>query len=116
MLFISKCGQSPYNLVCKLIKLVINQATIMTNVSERAHAMINIWKVKQAREDREISILVSRCDICSNSIPGAPDDLESQIDMLKEVDENPRLMLCDRCQTEYLIPSWIQSNITNRSK
>ena len=74
------------------------------------NSIIPIWKLKAARADREIKILISRCDICNNSIPGAPDDLESQIEMLKSTDNIPRLILCDSCQTEYQIPSWIQHN------
>jgi hypothetical protein len=66
------------------------------------------------RADREIKLLVSRCDICNNRITGAEDDLESQIDMLKETYDSPRLVLCDLCQSEYLIPSWV--NATNSSR
>ncbi|MGA8405112.1 MAG: hypothetical protein WB664_09875, partial [Nitrososphaeraceae archaeon] len=52
-----------------------------------------IWKLKAARADREIKILISRCDLCKNHITGAPDDLESQINMSKDTDDNPRLLL-----------------------
>ena len=68
-----------------------------------------IWKLKPARVDREIKILISRCDICENHIVGAPDDLEYQLDMLTNTDNIPRLILCDSCQTEYHIPSWVCS-------
>lgn len=47
-----------------------------------------IWKLKAARADREIKLLVSRCDICNNRITEASDDLESQIDMLNEIDDS----------------------------
>jgi hypothetical protein len=63
--------------------------------------------VKAAKVDREIKILVSRLDMCNNPIPGAPDDLESQLDRLKNTDDIPRLILCDSCQSEYLFPSWV---------
>ena len=66
-----------------------------------------IWKLKAARADREIKILISRCDICNNHITGAPDDLESQIDMLKDIDDNPRLLLCSSCSRGYDIPSYL---------
>jgi uncharacterized protein with PIN domain len=73
-----------------------------------------IWKFKAARADREIKLLVNRCDICNNRITGAQDDLESQIDILKETSDIPRLVLCDSCRSEYLIPSWV--NVTNSSR
>ena len=28
------------------------------------------------------------------------------IDMLKDIVDSPRLVLCDSCQSEFLIPSW----------
>ena len=43
------------------------------------------------------------------------EDIETMIDVLKEIDDSfeseydkhePRLMLCDYCQKEYLIPSY----------
>ena len=73
--------------------------------------MGTIWKLKAARADREIKILISRCDLCNNHITGAPDDLEYQINLSRDIDDNPRLLLCDPCQTEYLIPSWINANL-----
>ena len=51
-----------------------------------------------ARAEREIKILISRCDICDNHITGAPDDLEFQIDLSKDTDDNPRLLLCSSCR------------------
>ena len=41
--------------------------------------------------NRELKILVSRCDICNNLITGAPDDLESQLEMSNDTDGNPRI-------------------------
>ena len=37
------------------------------------------------------------------------------IDMSKDIDDNPRLLLCDSCQSEYLVPSWIQYKTRNPS-
>ena len=74
-----------------------------------------IGKFKSARADREIKLLISRCDICNNHIRGAQDDLESQIDILKETSDSPRLVLCDSCQSEYLIPSWVNATNSSRS-
>ena len=45
--------------------------------------------------------------MCKNRITGAPEDVESQLDMLKNIDNIPRLILCDSCQIEYDIPSWV---------
>lgn len=39
--------------------------------------------------------------MCSNRIPGAPEDVESQLEMLKNIDNIPRLILGDSCKTEY---------------
>jgi uncharacterized protein with PIN domain len=72
------------------------------------NAITTIWKLKAARADKEIRILINRCDICNNRIPRAPDDLESQIEMLQNTDNIPRLILCDSCQTEYRIPTLFQ--------
>jgi len=55
----------------------------------------------------EIKILISRCDICNNIISEAPDGLEAQMEMLENRDHIPRLILCESCQLEYHIPSWI---------
>lgn len=74
-----------------------------------------IWKFKAARADREIKLLVTRCDICNNRITGAQDDLESQIDMLKETCDSPRLVLCNLCESEYQIPSWVNATNSRRS-
>lgn len=64
--------------------------------------------------DREISILVSKCDICNNLLPETPenDNLEYHIDGLAEINDSfesvhdksePKLVLCARCSDEYMI-------------
>lgn len=53
-------------------------------------------------------------------IPEAPDNFEAQMQMLDEIDnsfesdldkstyeQGRKLILCDYCQKEYLIPSWL---------
>jgi len=70
------------------------------------HSIITIWKLKAAQADREIKILISRCDICNNQITEAADNLESQIDTSKDLDDDPRLLLCSLCSKEYNIPSY----------
>jgi hypothetical protein len=55
------------------------------------------------------------CDICDDHILEAPDNIESRILILEEIDDSyeseyekqePKLLLCDYCQKEYLIPSY----------
>ena len=64
--------------------------------------------------DREIRILVSKCDICNNPLPETPenDNLEYRIDVLAEINDSfesvhdksePKLVLCARCSDEYMI-------------
>ncbi len=65
---------------------------------------------------REIRIKVYNCDLCDDLITGLPNDLESRIDSMNEINDSfeseydrqePRLMLCASCKNEYNIPSWI---------
>ena len=39
-------------------------------------------------------------------LAGAPDDLESQIEMSNGINDNPRLLLCSSCNCDYMIPSY----------
>jgi hypothetical protein len=63
---------------------------------------------------RTITIRVHNCDICDDRLE-CNDDIESQIDMLNEIDDSfeseydkqePKLLLCNYCQKEYLIPGY----------
>jgi hypothetical protein len=67
--------------------------------------------------DREVKILVNRCDICNNELPetGANDNLEYRMDVITEINNSfesehdktePRLMLCKRCSEEFMVPSF----------
>ena len=67
--------------------------------------------------DREVKILVNRCDICNNELPetGANDNLEYRMDIITEINNSfesehdktePRLMLCKRCSEEFMVPSF----------
>ena len=66
------------------------------------------------RSDKEFNPVVNKCDICNDAIPSLhPEDMEKKIDMLKEIDDSyeseadkpePRLLLCNYCLKEYLIP------------
>lgn len=66
------------------------------------------------RQFRSISVSVHNCDICDDRLE-CNDDIESQIDMLNEIDDSfeseydkaePKLLLCGYCQKEYLIPRY----------
>jgi hypothetical protein len=63
---------------------------------------------------REISIKVYNCDLCNETITGLPNDFESRIDSVNEINDSfeseydkqePRLMLCLFCKSEYNISS-----------
>lgn len=65
---------------------------------------------------REISIKTYTCDLCDDVIAGLPDDFESKIDIINEIDnsfesdydkQEPKLLLCLFCQEEFNIPSWV---------
>ncbi len=65
---------------------------------------------------RDISIKTYTCDLCDDLITGLPNDFESRIDSMNEINDSfdsdydrqePRLMLCAFCTKEYNIPSWI---------
>jgi len=67
-----------------------------------------------AHQDRIFKPVINKCDLCDDPIPSL-EDIETKIDVLKEIDDSfeseydkhePRLMLCDYCQKEYLIPSY----------
>ncbi len=70
--------------------------------------------MEMAYQDRIFKPVVNRCDICNDAIP-CLEDIEVKIDMLKEIDDSmeseydrqqPKLLLCNWCKKEYLIPSY----------
>ena len=70
--------------------------------------------MRPIRADRDAKVVINRCDICNDPLNCA-DVIESQIDMLQEIDDSyeseydkhePRLLLCDYCTKEYLIPAY----------
>ena len=82
----------------------------------------SLWNLRPSSTDREFKPVIHRCDICDDPIPEAPANFEAQIKMLDEIDnsfeseldkstyeQGPKLVLCDYCQKEYLIPSYIHS-------
>ncbi|MDQ5868262.1 MAG: hypothetical protein M3530_00885 [Thermoproteota archaeon] len=74
-------------------------------------------------EDKNVRILVSRCDICNEQLPETPDNhnlnLEARMNVVDEIDDSfesehdkstyeygPKLLLCNYCAKEYLLPSY----------
>lgn len=81
--------------------------------------MSTLWNLRPPRADREFKALIHRCDICDDIIPEASDNFEALIQVLDEIDDSfgseldkstylqgPKLILCDHCQKEYLLPSY----------
>ena len=67
-----------------------------------------------AYQDRKFKPIVNKCDFYNDPIK-SNEDIEILIDKLDEIDDSfeseydkhePRLMLCDYCKKEYLIPSF----------
>jgi hypothetical protein len=77
--------------------------------------MSSVWNLRFTRTDRNTKILVNKCDMCDYPIKEAPDDLEAKIRTLEEINDSyeseydkdePRLILCDYCQKEFLITGY----------
>jgi hypothetical protein len=67
-----------------------------------------------AIQDRKFKAVVNRSDICDDAI-ACHEDIEIKINILTEINNSyeseydksePRLLLCNYCQTEYLIPTY----------
>ena len=73
--------------------------------------------------DRHTQITLIRCDLCNDQLPqkedNVSDNLETRMKIIDEIDESfesehdkspyeqgPKLLLCDYCQKEYLLPSY----------
>jgi hypothetical protein len=78
------------------------------------------YSISRNKTDKDFKIVVNKCDICDDRLECA-DDIESQIDMLQELDDSyesecdkttyydgPKLLLCGYCTKEYRIPSYTQ--------
>jgi uncharacterized protein with PIN domain len=73
-------------------------------------------------EDKKVRILVSRCDLCNDQLPQTTEDnddhnVETRMKIIDEIDASfesdydkstydPKLLLCDYCQKEYLLPAY----------
>jgi hypothetical protein len=71
--------------------------------------------------DKKVRILVSRCDLCNEQLLETPDNLnlQARMNIIDEIDDSfesdydkstyecgPKLLLCDYCQKEYLLPAY----------
>jgi hypothetical protein len=76
--------------------------------------------------DKDVRILVSRCDLCNDQLPQTTEDndnhdhnLETRMKIIDEIDDSfeseydkstyecgPKLLLCDYCKKEYLLPAY----------
>jgi hypothetical protein len=85
-----------------------------------AISISTLWNLRPPNKDKPFKAVIYRCDICDGMIPEAPDNFEAQMQMLDDIDNSfeseldrstyesgPKLTLCNYCQKEYLIPSWI---------
>jgi hypothetical protein len=77
----------------------------------------SVWHFRTAKIDQVTKISIYRCDLCDGLIPDAPEDLQYQMDKIDEINnsfesefdrQEPKLVLCNQCQKEYDIPSWVK--------
>jgi hypothetical protein len=73
--------------------------------------------------DKHTRIALVRCDLCGDQLPqnenNVKDNLETRMKIIDDIDnsfeseydkstyeQGPKLLLCDYCQKEYLLPSY----------
>jgi hypothetical protein len=75
-------------------------------------------------EDKKVKILVFKCDLCNEQLPQTTEDnddhnVETRMRIIEEIDasfesesdkstyeQGPKLLLCNYCKKEYLLPSY----------
>jgi uncharacterized protein with PIN domain len=70
-------------------------------------------------DDKNIKLLVYRCDICNDDLTQVPDNFEERMKIIDDIDDSfeseydkstyeqgPNLLLCDYCKKEYLLPAY----------
>lgn len=70
--------------------------------------------------DKDFKILAIKCDLCDDRLIDCSDNFHAQTLILDEIDNSfesdldkstylhgPKLILCDYCQKEYLVPSYV---------
>jgi predicted aldo/keto reductase-like oxidoreductase len=81
----------------------------------------HLQRIYHDDKNEKARILVSRCDLCNEQLPETPDNLNLQAHMniINEIDDSfesdydkstyecgPKLILCDYCKKEYLLPAY----------
>jgi uncharacterized protein with PIN domain len=85
----------------------------------------NYHLLRISYDDKNIRIVVNRCDLCNDQLPQTDDNdnhghnLEARMNIIDEIDNSfesdydrstyeygPNLLLCDYCKKEYLLPSY----------
>ena len=83
----------------------------------------NYHFIKMSYSDKHVKITIDRCDLCDDQLPQKEDNndlnLETRMRIIDEIDESfesdydkstyeygPKLLLCNYCKKEYLLPSY----------
>ena len=84
----------------------------------------NYHLLKVTYDDKNVRILVIRCDLCNDPIPQSTEDsvidnLETRMKIIDDIDDSfeseydkstyeqgPKLLLCNYCKKEYILPSY----------
>jgi uncharacterized protein with PIN domain len=83
----------------------------------------NYHLIKMSYSDKHVKITIDRCDLCDDQLPQTEDNvndsLETRMKIIDEIDDSfesdhdkstyeqgPKLLLCEYCQKEYLLPSY----------
>jgi uncharacterized protein with PIN domain len=84
----------------------------------------NYHLLRISYDDKNVRIVVNRCDLCNDPLPqitedNVNDNLETRMKIIDEIDDSfesdydkstyeqgPKLLLCDYCKTEYLLPAY----------
>ena len=83
----------------------------------------NYHLLKISYDDKNVRVTFEKCDLCDEQLSqledNVNDNLEKRMKIIDEIDESfesdydkstyeqgPKLLLCDYCQKEYLLPSY----------
>jgi uncharacterized protein with PIN domain len=84
----------------------------------------HLIRMSYANGDKDVRILVSKCDLCNDPLPqitedNVNDNIETRMKIIDEIDDSfeseydkstyecgPKLILCDYFKKEYLLPSY----------
>jgi uncharacterized protein with PIN domain len=80
----------------------------------------NYHLIRTSYSDKDVRITIDRCDLCNDQLPQTEGvNLETRMKIIDEIDnsfeseydkstyeQGPKLLLCEYCQKEYLLPSY----------